>query len=102
MNETFAMRRSTVALGVALVLSATALAQEAVNETVVARIKEEAFQHSEVMDTLSWLADVYGPRLTGSPTLHQAGEWARDRLTHWGMANAALEPSGNVGRGWSV
>ena len=24
------------------------------------------------MDTLSWIADVYGPRLTGSPTLRQA------------------------------
>ena len=48
------------------------------------------------MDTLSWIADVYGPRLTGSPTLRQAAEWARDQLTKWGFANAALEPSGIV------
>ena len=54
------------------------------------------------MDTLSWLADVYGPRLTGSPTLRQAGEWARDQLTRWGMANAALEPNGSTSRGWSI
>jgi hypothetical protein len=96
------IRRSMVALGVALAVSLTAFAQEAVNETVIARIKTEAFQRSEVMDTLSWLADVYGPRLTGSPTLHQAGEWARDRLTQWGISNAALEPSGNTSRGWSL
>ena len=68
----------------AFVISVTAFAQEVVNESVVARIKEEAFQRSEVMDTLSWLADVHGPRLTGSPTLRQAGEWARDRLTQLG------------------
>ena len=54
------------------------------------------------MDTLSWIADVYGPRLTGSPTLRQAGEWARDQLTRWGLANAALEPNGTISRGWSI
>ena len=102
MPARFSTRRSTLALGVAFVVSVTAFAQEVVNESVVARIKEEAFQRSEVMDTLSWLADVHGPRLTGSPTLRQAGEWARDRLTQWGMTGAALEPSGNISRGWSI
>lgn len=82
--------------------SMPALAQEKVDDAVVAQIKAEAFQRSEVMDTLSWIADVYGPRLTGSPTLRQAGEWARDQLTHWGMANAALEPDGTSSRGWSI
>lgn len=83
-------------------LAAPAVAQEPVNEAVVAQIKSEAFQRSEVMDTLSWLSDVYGPRLTGSPTLRQAGEWARDQLTRWGMDKAALEPDGATSRGWSV
>ena len=77
-------------------------AQEAVNETVVAQIKGEAFQRSAVMDTLSWSADVHGPRFTGSPTLRQAAEWARDQLTRWGLANAALEPNGTTSRGWSI
>jgi hypothetical protein len=86
----------------ALVVSAPLLAQEKVDETIVAQIKAEAFQRSEVMDTLSWIADVYGPRLTGSPTLRQAAEWARDQLTRWGMANAALEPDGKASRGWSI
>jgi Predicted aminopeptidases len=102
MQARFSLRRSTLALGVAFVVSVTAFGQEVVNESVVARIKEEAFQRSEVMDTLSWLADVHGPRLTGSPTLRQAGEWARDRLTQWGMAGAALDPAGASARGWSI
>ncbi len=84
------------------IISTPALAQEPVNEAVVAQIKAEAFQRSAVMDTLSWISDVYGPRLTGSPTLRQAGEWARDQLTRWGMVNAALEPDGTTSRGWSV
>jgi hypothetical protein len=87
-------RRSAIALGMALAVSLSVSAQEAVNDTVVAQIKGEAFQRSAVMDTLSWIADVYGPRLTGSPTLRQAAEWARDQLTRWGLVNAALERTG--------
>jgi hypothetical protein len=87
---------------IVLLLSVSVAAQESVNDTVVAQIKAEAFQRSAVRDTLSWIADVYGPRLTGSPTLHQAGEWARDQLAKWGMVNAALEPNGTVSRGWSI
>ena len=90
------------ALVFALLAATPAFAQEPVNDTVVAQIKAEAFQRSEVMDTLSWISDVYGPRLTGSPTLRQAAEWARDQLTKWGFANAALEPSGSSSRGWSI
>ena len=90
-------------IALAVLLSASTLAaQESVNDAVVAQIKSEAFQRSEVMDTLSWLSDVHGPRLTGSPELRKAAEWARDQLTKWGMANAALEPNGTTSRGWSI
>src|SRR5215218_9385585 len=75
---------------------------ERVDETVVAAIKLEGFQDSQVMDTLSWLSDVYGPRLTGSDNLRRAGEWARDRMKSWGLANTALEPYGTSFRGWTL
>jgi len=83
----------------ALLLSVSALAQESVNEGVVAQIKSEAFQRSQVMDTLSWLTDVYGPRLTGSPELRRAADCAKDQLSKWGLERAALEPYGDIGRG---
>jgi carboxypeptidase Q len=102
MKQQPTMRRLTLVLSFVMAASLGLLAQEPVNETIVARIKAEAFQRSAVMDTLSWIADVYGPRLTGSPTLRQAAEWARDQLTRWGLANAALEPSGATSRGWSI
>src|SRR3954465_9970124 len=91
-----------IAGALVLLLSVSLLAEESVNDAVVAQIKGEAFQRSEVMDTLSWLADVHGPRLTGSPSLRRAAEWARDQLTKWGMVNAALEPNGSTSRGWSI
>src|SRR5579872_2472695 len=80
----------------------TAHGQSPSADDVIARIKMEGFQHSQVMDTLSWLSDVYGPRLTGSPPLRQAAEWARDRLTKWGVDHAELESYGPVGRGWAL
>jgi carboxypeptidase Q len=102
MKHVNCVRRPLLALGFALAVSISASGQEAVNETVVAQIKSEAFQRSAVMDTLSWLSDVYGPRLTGSPALRQAAEWSRDQLTRWGLVNAALEPSGSTSRGWTL
>lgn len=77
-------------------------AGERVDETVIAAIKLEGFQHSQVMDTLSWLSDVYGPRLTGSDNFRRAGEWARDRMKTWGLANGALEPYAMTFRGWTL
>lgn len=75
---------------------------ERVDEAVIAAIKLEGFQHSQVMDTLSWLSDVYGPRLTGSDNLRHAGEWARDRMKTWGLVNAALESYEMPFRGWTL
>jgi hypothetical protein len=65
------MSRTILALPVAILL-AVPLAQESVNDTVIAQIKTEGFQRSAVMDTLSWLSDVHGPRLTGTPALRRA------------------------------
>src|SRR5436305_96093 len=66
------------------------------------RIKEEGLKRSQVMATLSYLTDVIGPRLTGSPNLKHANEWTRDKLAAWGLVHARLEPWGPFGRGWSL
>jgi carboxypeptidase Q len=66
----------------------------------VQRIRDEALNRSQVMQTLNQLTNVIGARLTGSPGMRRANEWTRDRLTQWGLANAKLEPWGAFGRGW--
>lgn len=68
----------------------------------IERIRDEGLNRSQVMATLSYLTDVIGPRLTGSPQLRRANEWTRDRLTAWGLTNAQVEPWGTFGRGWSL
>ncbi|HEX6315719.1 MAG TPA: M20/M25/M40 family metallo-hydrolase [Gemmatimonadaceae bacterium] len=84
-----------------MLLSVPARAQEPVNEAAIERIKAEGLERSQVMETASWLTDVFGARLTGSPNIKAAGEWAAKKLTEWGMVNAKLEPWGYFGRGWT-
>lgn len=74
---------------------------EPVDLGAIYTIKEEGFQRSQVMDILSYLTDVYGPRLTGSPGIRKAAEWAAGKLREWGLVNVTLEPWGPFGRGWS-
>ncbi len=64
------------------------------------RIRREALEHSQIMKTLHMLTDVYGPRLTGSPNLKQAGEWAAGQMKTWGLVNTHLEPWNFGHPGW--
>lgn len=81
----------------ALLVCELAFSQDAAN-----RIRDAAFNHSQIMETAGYLSDVAGPRLTGSPNLKRAEEYARDKLRGWGVANAHLEAWGPFGRGWSL
>jgi len=67
----------------------------------VARIKDEGLQRSQVMDTLWYLTDVHGPRLTNSPAIRGAAAWAEGRLRDWGVSNVREETWGPFGRGWA-
>lgn len=68
----------------------------------IERIKEEGLNHSQVMQSLSYLTDVIGPRLTASPNMRRANEWTRNKLEEWGLYDAHLEAWGPFGRGWSL
>jgi hypothetical protein len=68
----------------------------------IAKIRDEGLNRSQVMQTLSYLSDVIGPRLTASPGMKRANEWTRDTLAKWGLQNAHLEAWGPFGRGWSL
>ena len=65
-------------------------------------IIKHGIDESEVMEIASWLTDVYGPRLTGSPMLDKATEWATGQLEEWGMSNVHLHEWGPFGRGWEL
>jgi carboxypeptidase Q len=77
-------------------------AEEPVDLQMITRIKEEAIKKSQVMETASYLTDVYGPRLMGSPDLREAADWAVKRLKEWGINQAWIEDWGVFGRGWQM
>jgi hypothetical protein len=64
------------------------------------RIREEGNGRSRVMEYAGALLDGIGPRLTGSPNMKKANEWARDQLKAMGCSNARLESWGEFGMGW--
>jgi hypothetical protein len=62
---------------VLLLLSALILsAQETVDEATIARLRVEALEHSQIMQSVHVLADRYGPRVTGTPNHEEAAKWA--------------------------
>ena len=97
---------ASAALAFALPLGAQAPAAtrpEPVDTAAIGKIVREATERSQILELASWMTDVHGSRLTGTPQLKAAGEWARTTLAQWGLANAALEPFTVPGfdRGWT-
>ena len=93
--------RLSAALAAGLVAVAPLPAEERVDHDMNRRLRREALEHSSVMESLHVLADVHGPRLTGSPNYKAAADWAVEQLTDWGLANARLEPWDFGHPGWS-
>src|SRR5262245_6222614 len=91
----------TIVLAVAIVRPISGESSESVDLQAIYKIKEEGLQRSKVMEITSYLTDVYGPRLTGSPAIKTAADWAVKEMQGWGLSNAKLEPWGPFGRGWA-
>lgn len=87
-----------VALGAARMLPISA--QEKVDADVHWKLRREAATNSQILETVHVLTDVYGPRLTGSPNLKAAGEWAIEQMQAWGLQNTHLEPWDWGNPGW--
>ncbi len=96
-------RRGLVGVVLLLLVSfSPAMAQEAIDEEANAAIRKHGLEQSQVMETLSWMTDVYGPRLTGSPGLEKASAWTLTKFEEWGLANPHYEEWGPFGNGWTL
>ena len=83
------MTRITI---LALLCATAAAAQAPPDREVLARIRTEGLDHSQVVPVFDHLTIDIGPRLTASPAHKRAAEWTRDRLAAYGLSNAHLEP----------
>jgi carboxypeptidase Q len=101
-------RRLVLAAGTAALVATLPLgaASEKIDYEAIDKIKQQGMlpQNSQVMEISSWLTDVYGPRLTGSPNTQKAGEWAVSKMKEWGLQKVALEKwpeQMQFDRGWA-
>ncbi len=98
--------RQAAATCAALLLISTAPAQEQGGDKVdldaLTQIKREAFQHSQVMENLYYMSEVYGPRVNNSRNHRAAAEWAMQQMKAWGLQNVHLEKWGPFGYGWQI
>jgi carboxypeptidase Q len=94
-------RRALSLFLILTLLSLPTLAQTSKREEdVSARIRKEGMEHSQILKTVHMLADVYGPRLTGTPNHKRAAEWALMQMQKWGLQNGHLEPWNFGHPGW--
>src|SRR6184192_1716101 len=59
---------------------------------VYAQIRAEETSNAKIMWIIHEVADVYGPRVTGTPHLKAADDWALKTMASWGLVNTHLEP----------
>ena len=91
------VRRMLVVLIVATPLGA----QERVDATMNAKIRAEGIHRSHVVQMFDTIATVIGPRLTGSAAFFKAANYAKQKLTEFGVSDPRLE-SWPFGRGWEL
>ncbi|MEY4629475.1 MAG: hypothetical protein RLZZ595_1801 [Bacteroidota bacterium] len=85
-----------------LLFGAFVSAQEEVDQKMISKIREEGLQRSQVMDIALHLTDLNGNRLANSPGYTKAANYAKGKLTEWGVQNAQLDPWGEFGKGWEL
>ena len=94
-------KASRGAFALALVLTApTTVETQRPDRGVVRAIKAEGLERSQAMEVVSWLSDVYGPRVTGTPAIEAAKDWAVQRMREWGLR--VYEERFPFGKGWTL
>jgi hypothetical protein len=96
------MHRRTVVIVAALVsyIGLVSAQQPRADLVMVAKIREEGLQRSRVMDTLSYMTDVLGARLTLSDDMKRAQAWLKGEMERAGLVNVAIEPFMDYGVSW--
>jgi hypothetical protein len=93
-------RSLVLILAAGLVPGVFAQATEPIDSDLNRRLRTEGLERSRLEGIVHNLTDVYGPRLTGSPNLENAGRWAIKTMEGWGLRNGRMEPWNWGHEGW--
>lgn len=86
---------------VAALALAAVLSNGQAADPVIERIIDEGKSRNQVMTYLKQLCEGIGPRVTGSPELERAQDWAVKKFQGFGLTNARLEQWGEVPVGFT-
>jgi carboxypeptidase Q len=95
MNSRLAYTLATACLAVL-----PAMAQAPGLADINAQLRAQETKDSQLMWWLHEVTDVHGPRLTGSPGLKAAQDFAVEQMKKWGFTNVHLEPWNFNHQGW--
>ncbi|NWG14267.1 MAG: M20/M25/M40 family metallo-hydrolase [Acidobacteria bacterium] len=96
------MRRTLIILSSLVLLTISlSLAEDRADLAAIYKIKDEGLNRSQVMEILSYLTDVYGPRLPGDSNSRKAAEWVQGKFREWGLQNVHAEKY-DFGRSWTL
>lgn len=98
----FATRSATAFCLLSAILSPDLTAQDPwpVDHEMIAKIREEGLQRSRLPNTLSYMTDVLGARLTNSEDMMRAQEWVVEEMRRMGLEQVAREPFMDYGMSW--
>ncbi len=95
------IRRNALAVAILAVFVVSAFGQQPkVDLEMVAKIREEGLQRSQVMDIVGYITDVLGARLTLSADMKRAQAWAKEKMEKLGLVNTIIEPFMDYGVSW--
>ncbi len=77
---------------VSAIAASTTIAQEKIDNDIEWKIRREATEHSQILNTLHMLTDVLRAAPDRVAERRRPREWVVQRTTEWGLKNAHLEP----------
>ena len=93
MNRRSFLTAATASALAPALFAGRASAEAALNYDALAALRAGLNEStSQVMSTASYMMDVLGPRLSGSPGIRKSGEWVVEKMKSYGLTGAALEP----------
>jgi carboxypeptidase Q len=94
-------RKMTLAAAILVVFAVFTFGQQPKADLeMVAKIREEGLQRSQVMDIVGYICDVLGARLTLSADMNRAQAWAKEKMENIGLVNTVIEPFMDYGVSW--
>ena len=87
------MTAAAASAGAPALFTGRATAEAAINYDAIAALRSGLNENtSQVMSTASYMMDVLGPRLSGSPGIRKSADWVVGKMKEWGLTGATLEP----------